>query len=240
MKTSLFFAAGVLLLPTLTTAVVDISWNVSNVPASGLTHIGFPFSIAKAPHEIGYFFLQQFTFVNDEPHISGQIGLQPRPDSSKNGFTIGAVFSSYIPDATTNDTNCHIGARGGAGVTCSVDFLGWYDAGYTLHVYKARGTMWTATVVNNKTDLETHVGSYTLPSDKGGIAGSQQGFVEYTPWDPGSPTYTSVTFETPVTVTPGSEGSLGDAREYGVARGRLTFRVRGLQKGLKSALGSNK
>jgi hypothetical protein len=58
----LFFTSAVALLPTLAMGLVGISWSVTNVPASGLTDITFPFSIANSPHKTGYYFSQQFNF----------------------------------------------------------------------------------------------------------------------------------------------------------------------------------
>ncbi|KAJ7078722.1 hypothetical protein B0H15DRAFT_954405 [Mycena belliarum] len=62
-------------------ALVGSSWSVTNVPAAGLTDITFPITIVEAGHISGYYFAQQFDFVNLSD--VGYTGVQPRPDNAK-------------------------------------------------------------------------------------------------------------------------------------------------------------
>ena len=228
-KNSLLLITSVAaLLPTLAMGLVGISWNVTNVPASGLTDITFPFSIANSPHKSGYYFAQQINF-NGQSDV-GYTGLQPRPDSGGNPV-IHAVFSSFISGTTTNDGNCSDGADGGPGVSCSVEFSAPYADAYQLVVNNTGGTTWGGTVVDTTTGKSVYIGSWTLPSGTGGIKGNQVGFVEYYPWNDGQShscatlPFTSMAFGVPTTTTSGATGGLGDAYEYGNCVGKVAFKT---------------
>ncbi|KIM79099.1 hypothetical protein PILCRDRAFT_98226 [Piloderma croceum F 1598] len=217
--------------------LVGISWSVTNVPASGLTTITFPFSIADSPHQTGYFFAQQFNF-NGQSDV-GYTGLQPRPDSGGKPV-IHAAFSSFIDGTTTADSNCTPGADGGPGVSCAVEFSAPYQDGYQLVVRNTGGTTWDGTVVDTTTGSSVHIGSWTLPSGTGGIKGSQVGFVEYYPWNSGTHTcsslpFTSVTFGVPT--TGGAIGSLGNAYEYGDCVGKVAFKSQRTSQGVQVQVG---
>ncbi|KAF3386890.1 hypothetical protein F1880_001179 [Penicillium rolfsii] len=205
-------------------ALVGLSWSVSNVPSNGLTDISFPISMPNAPHKSGYYFAQQFNF-NGQSDV-GYTGLQPRPDANGKSIIHG-VFSSFIDGTTTTDANCSVGADGGPGVSCAVDVQATYDHGYLLEVQNTGGTTWTGTLVDSVSGTRTHIGSYTLPSGTGGIKGSQVGFVEYYPWNAGSHACgdlpkTSVTFGAPISTT-GKSGSLDQPYEYGDCVGQVGF-----------------
>jgi hypothetical protein len=212
------------LLPASTLALVQIDWNVANVPSSGLKSITFPFSISQSPHKTGYYFAQQFNFVGQDN--VGYAGLQPRPDANGRPV-IHAVFSSFIAGTTTSDANCHPGADGGPGVSCAVEFTGPYSNSYALEIVNTGGTTWVGTCVDNTTGQRVHVGTFTLPSGTQGIRGNQVGFVEYYPWNNGqhecgSLPYTSVTFGNPL--TPTGQGGLSNAYETGDCVGKVAFK----------------
>lgn len=240
MKTSpLLIATIASLLPTLTVGLVGISWGVSNVPASGLRDITFPFSIANSPHRSGYYFAQQFNFKGQSD--VGYTGLQPRPDSGGRPIIHG-VFSSFIAGTTTNDVLCHTGADGGPGVSCSVDFSGPYANTYNIEVRNDQGTTWSGTAVDTVTGRRIHIGSFTLPAGTQGIQGSQLGFVEYYPWNSGTHTcgslpFTSMVFGVPKTLTAGAVGSLGNAFEYGDCVGKVAFNTQRNQQGVQVRVG---
>ncbi|KAG0074492.1 hypothetical protein BGZ90_010706 [Linnemannia elongata] len=139
-----FTAAAVLALysPSAVFALVGIKWNVMNAPSSGLKDITFPFDISQAPHKTGYYFAQQFSLID-----------------SSGKPVIHAVFSSFIPGTTTTDSNCRIGADGGPGVSCAVDFSAPYSNGFSLVVENTGGTTWTGTSVDSTTGTRVHVGT---------------------------------------------------------------------------------
>lgn len=168
------------LLPTLTSALCELSWSIPNVPSAGLTDITFPINIANAPHTSGYYFAQQFNFAGQSN--VGYTGLQPRPDSGSSPIIHG-VFSSFIPGTTSTDPNCSDGADGGSGVSCAFEFSGSYSNTYHMVITNTGGTTWTGTAVDSITGTQNHIGTYTLPSGSGGIQSSQVGFVEYYPWN---------------------------------------------------------
>lgn len=237
--TSFFLAAAALFLSTSTNALVGTSWSISNVPASGLKDVTFPMSIAQAPHKSGYFFAQQFNFVGQTD--VGYTGLQPRPDSGGKPV-IHAVFSSFIGGTTTNDGNCSPGADGGPGVSCAVEFSSAYSHQYELEVMNTGGTTWTGTVVDLDTSKRVRIGSYTLPAGSQGIAHSQQGFVEYYPWNSGSHTcsslpYTSVAFGRPTTKKGAHVGAIANAYEYGDCVGSVAFRTKRTTAGIEVDVG---
>ncbi|KAI0792928.1 hypothetical protein C8Q75DRAFT_804635 [Abortiporus biennis] len=214
------------LLPVYTFALVGISWNVANTPSAGLKDITFPFNMANAAHVSGYYYAQQFTFVN-APTV-GYTGIQPRPNQNGRSIVHG-VFSSFINGTTTNDANCHSGADGGPGVSCAVEVASDYSHTYNMMVENTSGTTWNGTMVDTVTGVRTHVGSWTLPSNMGGIKSSQVGFIEYYLWNDGKNhpcntlPKTSVFFGIPTTMTLGAIPSLGNAYEYGNCVGQVNF-----------------
>jgi hypothetical protein len=240
-KNSLLLITSVVaLLPTLAMGLVGIDWSVSNIPASGLTNITFPFSIANSPHKTGYYFAQQFNF-NGQTNV-GYTGLQPRPDSGGNPV-IHAAFSSFINGTTTTDSNCSPGADGGPGVSCAVEFSAPYADTYQLVVLNTKGTTWNGTAVDTTTGKSVHIGSWTLPSGTGGIKGSQVGFIEYYLWNDGknhpcpSLPFTSMAFGVPITTTSGAIGSLTNAYEYGDCVGKVAFKSQKTTQGVQVQVG---
>ncbi|KAJ7660225.1 hypothetical protein DFH06DRAFT_1326356 [Mycena polygramma] len=181
MQLTPFFASLLAVLP-LTDALIGTQWAVTNVPESGLTDITFPLTIYAADHMEGYYFAQQFAFVNAD---IGYTGLQPRPDAADGTPVLHAVFSSFIAGTTSSDPNCSDGADGGAGVSCSVEWSGTYGRTYDMEVaaMSSDSTLWVGTAVDTVTGERIHIGSYTLPEGTGGIEGSQEGFVEWYPWN---------------------------------------------------------
>lgn len=177
MKTTAFLTA-LSILPTLTSANVGVGWSISNVSSSGLKDITFPMSMAHTPHKEGLYFAQQYSFTGVKG--IGYTGLQPR-SNNKNGSTIvHAVFSSFVPGSTTTDKeNCNDGADGGPGVSCAIEIPAPYSHPYNLVVKSMHGTTWTGTLVDTVLGNSTRIGSYTLPSQAGGIKGSYMGFIEY-------------------------------------------------------------
>ncbi|KAJ7470226.1 hypothetical protein B0H11DRAFT_1010212 [Mycena galericulata] len=218
-------ASLVHLVPT-AEALVGASWSVTNVPSTGLTDITFPLTIVEADHISGYYFAQQYAFVNSS---IGYTGVQPRPD--RNGKTVlHAVFSSFVANSTTNDTNCSLGADGGSGVSCSVEWNGVYNRTYAFEVKNQGAQTWVGTVIDSVTGARLHIGSYGLPASAGGIKGSQVGFVEWYPWNGGEPPnhcarlpYQKTIFGNPSTTHAGSVGTEGLAYEYGDCVGDVAF-----------------
>ncbi|KKK16877.1 hypothetical protein AOCH_005739 [Aspergillus ochraceoroseus] len=232
--------AAAFLLPG-TTALVGLTWSISDTPSTGLMDITFPISIANAPHETGFYFAQQFNFVNLSD--VGYTGLQPRPD--KNGASIvHAAFSSFVAGTTSTDENCSNGADGGAGVSCSIEIPAPYSPLYHLIVQNTAGTTWRGTLVDTESGNSTRIGEYTLPAGAGGIKSTQVGFIEYYPWNSvpshscGSLPYTNVTFLDPFTLTVGAgEGRVDKPYEYGDCVGKANFDVETLHDGYEASVG---
>lgn len=228
MKTLSILAAGASFLP-LTSALVGWTWTVENTPDDGLKDITFPMNLEYTQHQSGYYFAQQFNYVNIKE--VGYAGLQPREDAS-NGSIIHAAFSSFQDGTTSDDPNCSEGADGGPGVSCSVDFPGTYSHTYNVYVKNDQGTTWTGTVVDSVTSEETHIGTYTLPSGAKGIEGSQTGFIEdYQGHDAAELPYTNVTVSVPSTSTQGATGKMEQPYEYGDTKGQVDFEFVKLSNG---------
>lgn len=244
MKTSShFLSAASALLPLLPAAQAQAytSWEVADVPSSGLKDISFPMSIANAPHVTGFYFAQQFNFVGQDD--VGYTGLQPREDSDSSSI-IHAVFSSFIAGTTSDDDNCSDGADGGAGVSCAADIPATYDGTYQLKISNTEGTTWTGTLVHPNSGNESHIGTYTIPSGSGGITGSQAGFVEYYPWNSPDPhqcsdlPHTSIVFGSPTTSTEGAgDGRLGEGYEGGDCVGKVNFKTEQTSDTVKITVG---
>ncbi|KAF9430882.1 hypothetical protein BGZ94_002723 [Podila epigama] len=216
--------------PSLVFASVAINWSFTT---NGLTDIKFPFNIAKAPKEEGYFFAQKFDF--DGQFSPSFIGLQPRPDANGQPV-IRTVFSSLVQGTETNDQNCQHGADGGSGVGCGVDFSAPYDHTFDLEVRKAEGTTWQGWIVDTVTGEKVIIGSWTLPEGSGAIKGSRTGILEYYGTQScDTLPYTSVVFGTP-TSTVGT-GSLGDAFEYGQCDGQAAFKQQRTNEGVEISIG---
>ncbi|KAF9018804.1 hypothetical protein BDZ89DRAFT_1094019 [Hymenopellis radicata] len=223
-----FVASFIGLLPA-TRALVGSSWSVTNVPTSGLTDITFPITIVEADHISGYYFAQQFAFVGLSD--VGYTGIQPRPNSGGKAVLHG-VFSSFVPGSTTDDKNCHSGADGGAGVSCSVE---WNGPGERR---------WVGTAVDTVDGTRVHIGSYTLPAGSGGIKSSQQGFVEWYPWNGGEPPnhcarlpYQKTIFGNPRTTHTGSVGTQSLSYEYGDCVGKVAFHTEKVASGVVNNCG---
>ncbi|CAG8278115.1 unnamed protein product [Penicillium salamii] len=220
------------------TALVGISWSVSDAPSTGLTELSFPMNVNSAPHETGFYFAQQFNFINQKD--VGYTGLQPREDSNSKPI-LHAAFSSFIPGTKSSDENCSDGADGGAGVSCAVDIEGSYAHTYQLHINNTAGTTWVGTLVDSVSGSETRIGSYELPAGSGGIQGSQMGFVEYYPWNAQESHQcadlpkTAVTFGYPI--AEGYVGKLEKAYEYGDCVGKAGFETHYTADGVETSVG---
>ncbi|KAJ5334737.1 hypothetical protein N7452_007140 [Penicillium brevicompactum] len=221
-----------------TSALVGISWSVSDAPSSGLKELTFPMNIADAPHESGFYFAQQFNFVGQSD--VGYTGLQPREDSNSKPV-LHAAFSSFIAGTKSSDENCSDGADGGSGVSCAVDIEGAYAHTYLLHINNTVGTTWVGTLVDSVSGSETRIGSYELPAGSEGIKGSQMGFVEYYPWNAQASHQcselpkTAVTFGKPV--AEGYVGELEKAYEYGDCVGKAGFETHYTTDGVETSVG---
>ncbi|KAL4242519.1 hypothetical protein ABKN59_011774 [Abortiporus biennis] len=233
------------LFPLYTWALVGISWNSGNITTFpiGLRDITFPFNIANATHVSGYYYAQQFAFVNALAPSIGYIGIQSRPD--RNGKSIiHAVFSSFIAGTTTTDANCHLSADVGPGVSCTVDVPSDYSHTYNMVVENTAGTTWTGIMVDTVTGSKTQVGSWALPSRGiGGIKSSQVGFIEYYPWNDGmnhscdTLPKTSVFFGVPTTTAFGAIPTLLNGYEYGNCAGEVNFVSSRSQAGVLISIG---
>lgn len=238
-NTSLAFVASLISLPT-AEALVGSSWTVTNVPPTGLTDITFPITIVETDHISGYYFAQQYGFVNSD---IGYTGIQPRPD--RNGSPVlHGVFSSFVDGSSTTDTNCHSGADGGPGVSCSVQWNGVYGRTYEFEVKNNGNQLWVGTAVDTVTGERIHIGSYKLPAGAGGIRSGQAGFVEWYPWNGGKPPnhcarlpYQKSIFGAPRTTRAGSVGIQSLSFEYGDCVGQVAFSTGNVASGVENNCG---
>ncbi|KAJ5455308.1 hypothetical protein N7475_010429 [Penicillium sp. IBT 31633x] len=215
-------------------ALVGISWSVENVEDAGLKEISFPMNIANATKKEGFYFAQQFNFVNQKD--VGYTGLQPRSDS--NGKTVlHAAFSSFNEGTTSDSENCSEGADGGPGVSCAVDINGDYAHTYELNVKNTADTTWTGTLVDTVSGEKTEIGHFTLPSGSGGIQSSQLGFIEYYLGTDacGDLPKTQVIFGNPI--VPDHTASVGEAYEYGDCVGQSAFETHATSDGTEAQCG---
>ncbi|KAA8649361.1 uncharacterized protein ATNIH1004_005262 [Aspergillus tanneri] len=185
-------------------------------------------SIKDAIHEEGWYFAQDFEFIESET-------------------VIHAVFSSFVNGTISQDANCHNGADGGPGVSCAIDLPGNYSNMYHLRVQNTRGTTWNGTLINTVTGIETHIGSYTLPTGSLGIQGTQLGFVKWWPFNNGLPatceslSQTLVVFGVPTTSTDGvGPGELENAYEVYDCAGKQDFKSQRLSDGVEVKVGFKK
>ncbi|KAJ7675898.1 hypothetical protein DFH06DRAFT_977288 [Mycena polygramma] len=220
-------------------ALVGLSWSMTNVPATGLNDITFPLTIVEADHRSGYYFAQQFRFVNSS---IGYTGFQPRPNAANGSAVLHGVFSSFIDGSASTDPQCSSGADGGAGVSCSVEWSGVYGRTYDLEVKRDGALAWVGTAVDTVTGQRIHIGSYTLPATAGGMQSSQVGFVEWYPWNNRKPAnhcallpYQKTVFGIPRTTHVGSVGKEALAYEYCV--GQVAFHTEAVAGGVANNCG---
>ncbi|KAJ6490883.1 hypothetical protein C8R45DRAFT_901277 [Mycena sanguinolenta] len=222
-------------------ALVGSSWSVTNVPSTGLTDITFPLTIVEADHISGYYFAQQYGFVNSS---IGYTGLQPRPDDANGNPVLHGVFSSFIDGSTTTDENCSAGADGGPGVSCSVEWNGVYGRQYDFEVKSTGSSVWVGTAIDTVTGERIHIGSYTVSASAGGIQSSQAGFVEWYPWNGGEPPnhcallpYQKTIFGNPYTTHLLSIGLQSASYEYGDCVGQVAFQTQNVLGGVENNCG---
>lgn len=176
--------------------IVSESWSFQNAPAAGLTSITFPFMVFSAPSSSGYFFAQQFSFVNNN-NDSGQgayIGIQPAGNGG-NGQD-DAHFSFFgTGSSAVNTTNCSTGADGGTGTTCdvTVPFVPGHQYNLTVYRDSNKNTIWHGSIVDstacqvatslgsgNKSSVctPTEIGAWNIGYETA-LSSSNGGFVEY-------------------------------------------------------------
>ncbi|KAJ7222181.1 hypothetical protein GGX14DRAFT_662824 [Mycena pura] len=238
-STSATFLASLIALLPAAHALVALPWSMTNVPSSGLTDITFPLTIVQADHISGYYFAQQFQFINSG---IGYTGIQPRPDKGGQAVLHG-VFSSFVAGSTSGDPNCSSGADGGAGVSCSFEWSGTYGRTYNFEVAYSSG-LWVGTAIDTVSGVRIHIGSFKLPPGAGGIASSQVGFVEWYPWNGAEPPnhcaklpYQATIFGAPFTSHSGSKGVESLAYEYGDCVGQVAFNTQAVANGVGNNCG---
>ncbi|MGH8158102.1 MAG: hypothetical protein ACREPQ_08280 [Rhodanobacter sp.] len=175
--------------------IVSESWAFQNAPAKGLTSITFPFTVFSAPNASGYFFAQQFSFVNNNNDSSqgAYIGIQPGADGQDNvHFSFFGTGSKAI-----NRQNCTTGADGGIGTTCQtlVPFVIGHQYNLTVYQDADNKKIWRGEVVDYTacevaTNFNfsnayaicapTEIGAWDI-GYKTALASSNGGFVEYFP-----------------------------------------------------------
>ncbi|KAF8928081.1 hypothetical protein EDD21DRAFT_307406 [Dissophora ornata] len=228
---------------------IGSGWTFLNYPSGGLNDITFPFNIAKAPHQTGYQFTQEFYFQNVSESEFGTIGLQPRRDV-KGKSIIQATFQSFLPGTTTKHANCNKGtdgvtsANGVASVSCAVEIDGNYSHTYNLVVENTKDTTWRGTLVDTVTHKSSVVGEWTLPKGTGKLVNGAGGYVNYYPWN-NKPKVkcntlpsTEVTVYGPTSKTKGASG--GEIRiviQFGLCVNEDAFSLKKVSNGYEIKLG---
>ncbi|KAG0268173.1 hypothetical protein DFQ27_007404 [Actinomortierella ambigua] len=147
--------------------------------------------------------------VRNIPNV-GYTGLQPQLDVNGNSVIRG-VFSSFQNGTTSSHPNCSPGADYGPGVSCGFIFPADYNHTINMVVENIGNTTWRSTAVDTVTNAATEIGTWTLPSEAGGILDWQLGFVEYflgLPDGCSTLPFTEVTMFNPTSRTPGAIGGL--------------------------------
>ncbi|MBD8899972.1 hypothetical protein [Rhodanobacter sp. DHG33] len=175
--------------------IVSVNYAVSNAPPQGLTSITFPFTVFSIPAANGYFFAQQFYFINTN-NESGQgayIGIQPAGNGTNNAhFSFFGTGSSSV-----NMANCSTGADGGNGTTCQLTVQFAVGHQYNLTVYRdaKKTSVWHGEIVDNTACQvttargERDASTVCTPTEIGAwnigyttaLASNGVGFVEYFP-----------------------------------------------------------
>lgn len=165
---------------------VSVTWNIKNfkeeVPDNPqITNLTFPITVyPDTRHGEGTYFAQQYQFYDESSDNvqSGYTGLQPRENSNGKEQML-VLFSNFITGATTDDSQCLLGADGGDGVSCKVMMDYVYGREYSITIEKSGEKTWIASIKDAVTGQITHIGSYTLPSNIGNLKNNYSGFVEY-------------------------------------------------------------
>ena len=227
--------------PSAAWALVGNGWKFQAVPIDGLDHLSFPLNLGNCSQESGYYFAQQFRFV-DMPNGS-YIGIQPRKPK-KGKSVIHLAFSSFQAGTTTGHANCFYGADSGPGVSCQIEIEGTYCHTYRLVVKNTGPRTWQGCVVDSVTTMSTVIGEWTLPIGAGNILGAEEGFVEYYRWNDqkahacNSLPKTEVIFYYPTSDTPGaSGGELYDIHEYGDCIGQAGYALSKIESGYNIKVG---
>ena len=227
--------------PSLAFGLVGNGWSFKKAPTTGLNDITFPFNMAHAPTVSGFYFAQQFNFLNVKE--VGYTGLQPIPNA-KGKNMVHAVFSSFQGGTTTKHKNCHMGADGGAGVSCALEVPGNYKHNYQMEIKNIGGTTWRGTLIDTVKNKSVVVGEWSLPAGAGKLANGQVGFVEYYIWN-GQPSHTcdslpktEATFFNPTSKTKGaSGGNITSVYEYGDCVGKAGYHLKKVSNGYDIKVG---
>ncbi|UNI23811.1 hypothetical protein JDV02_009607 [Purpureocillium takamizusanense] len=227
--------------PSTALFLVNNAWKFAKIPTDGLDDITFAFNLKNAPHKRGFYSSQEFNFFNVS--AVGYMGVQPRPDSNGKSI-VHAAFSSFQKGATTKHRNCHNGADGGPGISCSVDIEGDYSHTYNLTVETSGERTWKGTMVDTVTGMATVIGEWTLPYGSGKLKNGELGFVEYFLWDSRSPhacdtlPKTEVTIFDPTSRTNGaSGGNMGRPYAVGNCRGKAGYSATQVSSGWNIKVG---
>lgn len=165
MKSVTAIAAVCISAPSVALAAIlaDHTWGFTNAPSDGLDSVRFPFRVANAPHEPGFFFAQDFHFTNVDKR-GGFLGLQPVEDFDKKPF-IRAIFSTFVEGAIPQSGNCREGAKVGPGVSCSIEWQHDYGDRYSIDVVNLGDDIWRGSMVDLTTGASAHIGQWKLPLD---------------------------------------------------------------------------
>lgn len=219
MKTQTLLAV---LAPAACQAMTSFHWSFESPPTDGAAKITFPITVVSAAHNQQWYFADQYGFTNG---AMGYCGVQPQED--KDGQSqMRAVFSSFTEGTTTDDENCSDGADGGPGVSCGFVFDHDYSQTLDIVVENVGADKWSGTAINAETGEETHIGSWTLPTDSGNIdLNGHAGFVErylHNEQPCSEIPHIEVHFANPVAENAGSS-SIGSMKEYDFCKGEKNW-----------------
>jgi hypothetical protein len=144
--------------------------------ANGYDSMTFIIRIDAAPDKKrSFYYAMQYKFIDGN---GGYIGIQPR--GGNKGM---AVFSIFGDGAVPVAANCHGGADGGQGVSCSKAFTFKFNTSYHLDVVRDKKdkTLWRGFIKDTGTGKRTEIGSWKPKAGAKGLEANSAGFVEYFP-----------------------------------------------------------
>jgi hypothetical protein len=151
--------------------MVSVNYKVKTTKQA-LTEISFPFTVHSAPDASGYYFAQQYSFINGS---TGYIGIRPRP----NGKSL-AAFSIWGNSEIIDTQRCYYGADGEKGLSCSASHDLVHGRKYVMTISRdqANDRIYHGTVTDSVSGKMTPIGSYKTPRTWT-LKSKYLGFIEY-------------------------------------------------------------
>ncbi|AXI03805.1 DUF3472 domain-containing protein [Aquirhabdus parva] len=175
-----------LLISTVALADPQIYYTTQSPSSSGFDQIQWPVTVNTAPSTGStYYFALQANFIGDAKSAI-YMGLQPR-QANKNLV----IFSTFGTGTAALSPNCHSGADGGSGTSCSIQYNWKKGTPYLLTMKRntAESTdilqVWEGYIKDTTTQQQTQIGRFTVPTTRQGLQNSSLFFDEYFPFNAG-------------------------------------------------------